>query len=87
MVFKFKCYSENEWRDDSKIDRAFVWPTNGEEVGGLILWQNSFECHKCSWIRARDIDGNIIPPFSQNPPQVTSSGPLLVATVKLQLIY
>ena len=52
------------WRDDSRIDRAYVSPANGKDVNGLILWQNSFECHKCSWIRARDVDGNIIAPFN-----------------------
>jgi len=65
----FYCYNyfctENQWQKESKVDRAFIWPKKVEEVEGLILWQNSKECHKCSWIRTRDIDGNIILPFNK----------------------
>jgi len=32
----------------------------------LILWQNTRECHHCSWVRSRDKLGHVIPVLMPN---------------------
>jgi len=69
----------SKWTDHGDLDRANLTVVGCLEFEGLILWQNSRECHQCSWIRfarwnkpyhwiiewrSRDKDGKKLPPFS-----------------------
>ena len=52
---------------DSKVDRANVHVDSSSVLNGTILWQNTWECHKCSWIRSRGLDGNFLDPIMSKP--------------------
>ena len=54
------------WMDQGNIDRAQVLVNTTSFSTNLVLWQNTEECHHCSWIRARDKLGNVIPPLEPN---------------------
>ena len=41
----------SKWTDHGDVDRANLTVVGCPEFEGLILWQNSRECHLCSWIR------------------------------------
>ena len=46
-----KSESTNNWKRNGKIDRAKIFLHGTKFSENLILWQNTKECHKCSWIR------------------------------------
>ena len=46
-----KSESTNNWKKNGKIDRAKIFLHGTKFSENLILWQNTKECHKCSWIR------------------------------------
>ena len=48
---------------DSKVDRANVYVDSSSLLNGTVLWQNTWECHKCSWIRSRGLDGKFLDPI------------------------
>ena len=50
---------------DSKVDRANVQVDATSLLNGTVIWQNTWECHKCSWIRSRGLDGKFIDPIIQ----------------------
>lgn len=52
---------------DSKVDRANVHVDSSSLLNGTVLWQNTWECHKCSWIRARGLDGKFLKPIITKP--------------------
>ena len=70
MIFLFIFFSQyvqcNKWVDQGRIDRAMLIFNSTKFSENLVLWQNTRECHHCSWIRARDKNGNVIPPFKPN---------------------
>jgi hypothetical protein len=41
----------SRWTDHGDVDRANLTVVGCSEFEGLILWQNSRECHQCSWLR------------------------------------
>ena len=52
---------------DSKVDRANVYVDLSSLLNGTVLWQNTWECHKCSWIRSRGLDGKFLDPIISQP--------------------
>ena len=52
---------------DSKVDRANVQVDATSLLNGTVLWQNTWECHKCSWIRSRGLDGKFLDPIISPP--------------------
>jgi hypothetical protein len=56
----------NKWTSQGKIDRAMLLLNGTNFSENLILWQNTQECHHCSWIRSRDIEGNFILALKEN---------------------
>ena len=52
---------------DSKVDRANVYVDSSSLLNGTVLWQNTWECHKCSWIRSRGLDGKFLEPIITKP--------------------
>ena len=56
----------NLWTDKKKIDRALLILNGTKFSNDLIIWQNTKECHHCSWIRSRDKLGNVILNLTEN---------------------
>lgn len=42
---------ESLWIRESKVDRANLLVVGDVKTEGYWLWQNSLECHHCSWVR------------------------------------
>ena len=56
----------NEWEDKDTIDRAHLFVGGAGWNADKIIWQNTVECYHCTWIRARDPHGEVIPPLVMN---------------------
>ena len=54
------------WQDKGHIDRAYLLVEGEPWNENLIIWQNTKECHHCTWIRSRDFNGQVIPKITPN---------------------
>ena len=57
---------KSAWEEAGNMDRASLLPNGTEFSKDLILWQNMEECHHCSWVRARDKKGDVLPQLAPN---------------------
>ena len=62
----FKLTLAGLWEDKGHIDRAYLLVEGKSWNENLIIWQNTEECHHCTWIRSRDFNGQIIPKILPN---------------------
>merc|ERR1712130_136077 len=64
------CVIAKKWTQNGDIERARILLNGTDFSRGMILWQNTEECHRCSWIRSRDEDGSLLPTLEKNSAHV-----------------